>query len=243
MSTPRSAEQVLGGAPSGGNQQQQTRGLSSGSSSGSTVRRKHTTGLGASMNCIPAWFSNNCFCYQGPRQHQMRIIVHTCDTIMHSVYWRALIVIFTIVLLFGSPIQFLAFPKEADPFFDVLYTIAFVIFCFDMIFNLIVDPEYFGFDLLTRKRKTRLSSSSSSAGQQQQQHPPPTIQQYHSNHQNLLGCWPCGIGSFMFWCDVGSTGALLFDISYINTLEYATRIIDLNLDEYGVPVRDILSSV
>ena len=50
-------------------------------------------------------------------------------------------------------------------------------------------------------------------------------------------CFSLSIGSFLFWCDVVSTLALLFNISYINRLEYEMMQIHIQLNEYGVPVR------
>jgi hypothetical protein len=157
----------------------------------------------------PSFFQGCLSCLRSPRDHQIRLAVHACDGCINGIFWRTLIVLCTILLLFGSPIQFLWFPKESDIVFDALYSIALGVFCLDMIFNLCVDPEYFGFDLL---RKGRFGQSP----------------------QN--GCWPCGVGSFMFWCDVVSTGALLNDISYINSNEYGTHLVELELDSYGVPV-------
>jgi hypothetical protein len=88
-----------------------------------------------------------------------------------------------------------------------LYTIALAVFILDMILNLLVDPEYFGFDPWRR------------------------LQQPHQPKR-----WTCGVGSFMFWCDVVSTLALLHDISFINQREYEMPELKLELNEYGIPV-------
>jgi hypothetical protein len=112
-------------------------------------------------------------------------------------------------LLFGSPIQFLWIPKEGDTVFDVLYTIGLAVFILDMIFNLLVDPEYFGCNYFWRR-----------------------VQQPHQPKR-----WTCGgVGSFMFWCDVVSTLALCHDISYINQKEYEMLELNLKLNKYGIPV-------
>jgi hypothetical protein len=43
-------------------------------------------------------------------------------------------------------------------------------------------------------------------------------------------------GSFMFWCDLVSTLAFLYDISYVNTRHYAMITVDITLDGFGQPV-------
>lgn len=99
------------------------------------------------------------------------------------------------------------FPKGADVYFDVLYSVASAVFFLDIILNIFVDPEYIAFHLCRRKG---------------------------DDTQNSY--WTCGIGSFMFWCDVVSSLALLYDISYINKHEFEMLEISIVLDNYGVPV-------
>jgi hypothetical protein len=43
-------------------------------------------------------------------------------------------------------------------------------------------------------------------------------------------------GSFMFWCDLVSTLAFLYDISYVNTRHYDMITVDIALDPFGQPV-------
>lgn len=149
-------------------------------------------------------------CWRRPRQHQFRYAVHFFDRVLGSLVWKSLIVLFTIVLLFGSPVQFLFTPKEADIVFDILYTLALIVFVLDMVLNMFVDPDYFGFDPFRRNR----------------------VQQF----DQAKFC-TYGIGSFKMWCDVASTAALFYDISFINSLQYDEEVVELRLDEYGVPVR------
>ena len=153
---------------------------------------------------------------------------------MNHILWKAIIWIFTVVLLFGSPIQFLWVPKVADPIFDALYTVTAVVFILDMIFHFIADPEYFGFTLVDemRRRRRRIgggggTTTSSIASGRNVYHP--TL-------------WTCGIGSFKFWCDVVSTIAIFQDISYINPKEYEMAVISLTLNKYGLPVRNKLGT-
>jgi hypothetical protein len=103
------------------------------------------------------------------------------------------------------------FPKQADIVFEILYSIAFSFFIFDMMFNLLVEPGYFGFYLPRRARYRQ-----------------------HQPYQPRL--WTCGIGSFLFWCDIVSTAALLYDISWINPGQYALVEHNIQLNDVGVPV-------
>jgi hypothetical protein len=47
----------------------------------------------------------------------------------------------------------------------------------------------------------------------------------------------CRLGSFMFWCDLVSSATLLYDISYINPRLWDTVVIEVELDNFGLPVR------
>jgi hypothetical protein len=100
-------------------------------------------------------------------------------------------------------------PKQGDIVFDVLYSIAFSFFFLDMMFHLLVDPEYFHIPRIPRCRK-------------QQPYQP--------------RLWTCGVGSFMFWCDFVSMAALAYDISWTNPREYALKEHSIQLDDVGVPV-------
>ena len=127
--------------------------------------------------------------------------------VVRSPIWKANILIAMVLLLFGSSIQFIFFPKQADIIFDVLYTVAFAVFVIDTIMNMVINPEYFGFNTCWNRHRQDGQYSRS-----------------------------FGIGSFMFWCDVFSSFAMLYDISYINEDEFESPKIDIKLDAYGVPV-------
>ncbi|CAJ1936529.1 unnamed protein product [Cylindrotheca closterium] len=49
----------------------------------------------------------------------------------------------------------------------------------------------------------------------------------------------CVIGSFVFWCDLVSTITLLYDISWINKDEYSVREIEIQLNEFGIPIAGV----
>ncbi len=136
-------------------------------------------------------------------------VVPAMESILKSIAWKSLIVVFTIVLLFGSPIQSLLSAKEADSIFEIIYIVALIVFLVDMIFNMIVDSNYLGLDFFRRNR----------------------VQPF----DQAKFC-PYGIGSFRMWCDVVSTGALLYDISCFNPLQNRAQLVELKLDEFGLPV-------
>jgi hypothetical protein len=46
----------------------------------------------------------------------------------------------------------------------------------------------------------------------------------------------CVLGSFMFWCDLFSTGGMLFEISFFNKQYYETVDVEITLNKDGVPV-------
>jgi hypothetical protein len=130
-----------------------------------------------------------------------------CSRTVRSSFWKTVIIFATVLLLFGSSIQFMLFPKTADVIFDGLFTFAFALFIFDMILNIAVNPEYMPCNVCRRRKEEEAQA-----------------------FRRL------GIGSFMFWCDLVSSFAMLYDISYINSTEFETLEINIKLDKYGVPV-------
>jgi hypothetical protein len=140
------------------------------------------------------------------------------EKIVKSLFWRLLIAGLTFILLFGSQIQFWAFPKEGDTAFDTLYCCGFLIFMIDVVFNAYADPEYFVCDPSHRRRSNRSSQ---------------TKKGYSCRQQRF-----CSGGSFNFWCDLISSVGFLYDVSFINKREFAMHFAYIELDRIGVPVRD-----
>ena len=134
--------------------------------------------------------------------------------VVRSPIWKGVIVVAMVLLLFGSSMQFIFFPKEADIIFDILYTVAFGVFIIDTIMNVIVNPEYFSFNMWCWSKQMPEGQTTASRS--------------------------FGIGSFMFWCDVVSSIAMLYDISYINEQQFKAPKIDIQLDQYGIPVSLVL---
>lgn len=130
------------------------------------------------------------------------------SVLISSRVWHALLVFFTILLLFGAQLQELWVPKEGDIVFDILFTVALGVFAFDMLFRCYTEPQYFEFNLCGK------------------------------TFGEAPAAWgSCRLGSFMFFCDLLSTVTLLYDISYINRALVATETIDIELNGFGLPVR------
>lgn len=138
------------------------------------------------------------------------------DTIVKGCLWRFLIAALTILLLFGSPIQFWVVPKEGDIVFDALYMFGFVVFMIDIVFNTYADPEYLECDPCYRKKR--------------RQHGVDDLR------PQSVSQWSCGIGSYNFWCDLISSVGFLYDISFINQSEFEMDSVYIELDRNGVPV-------
>ena len=52
----------------------------------------------------------------------------------------------------------------------------------------------------------------------------------------------CSLGSFMFWCDLASTGVILYDVSFINKARY--QIVDVEIElEDGMQVSRLIDIV
>ena len=73
--------------------------------------------------------------------------------IMNHIFWKFLIVIFTIILLFGHPCHFWFLPASSDPVMYTLFLVGFVIFGIDMIFHCYLDPLYSPFVSCKRNRE------------------------------------------------------------------------------------------
>jgi len=122
--------------------------------------------------------------------------------------WQILLVFFTILLLFGAQFQELCVPKGGDVVFDVLFTMALVVFALDIIFRMYTEPQYFEFNLCGK-----------------------------TLGDTPVAWGSFRLGSFMFWCDLISSLTLLYDISYINKSLFNIVTIDIELDHFGLPVR------
>ena len=158
-----------------------------------------------------------CFCPQIPPA-AMDWINHR---LINTRAWNGFTILFTVVLLFGTQIQDLWCPKSSDVAFDVLFTCSFIFLIFDVFLRSVADPSYF---IFTVGRRDFRSLDGESA---------------FIRSDALCGFHTClQIGSFMFWCDLLSTLSLLWDISYIGGLRTSMVMVDIEIDELGVPVSD-----
>ena len=132
-----------------------------------------------------------------------------CREVIGSRLWRFVSILFTIALLFGAQVRDLFCPKAADDIFDILFLSIIGFFTFDILMRVDVEPNYFVFRAFGRGQTTAEDSTS---------------------------CMDVQLGSFIFWCEVGSTLALLYEVSLINKSEFGMQTIDIELGKYGAPV-------
>mmetsp|Transcript_3400 Transcript_3400/g.6552 ORF Transcript_3400/g.6552 Transcript_3400/m.6552 type:complete len:1192 (-) Transcript_3400:141-3716(-) len=133
------------------------------------------------------------------------------DAINHMA-WKFIYSICTIVMLFGTQIQDLYFPKSWDIGADVFFTLVFAFCVVDSILRSVVDPQYFTW--VFQKGSLRFG-------------------RFH--------LWKVRVGSFMFWCDVLATGSFLYEISYVSPPKQSKREVVLTLSKLGVPISGLSS--
>ena len=122
----------------------------------------------------------------GVRRWQLAIL-------LQSRVWKGLLVFGAFVLLFGSHIQMLLLPKEADVAMDAVYMVFFAFFWLDILVRVDVEPNYFH-------------------------------------------CRWTSLGSFLFYCELVSTLALLHDISFVSRRNFDVERFWISLDAFGIPV-------
>ncbi len=121
-------------------------------------------------------------------------------------------ILFYAFVLFGSQVHHIWAP-EKDTVYDILACITFSFCIVDMVFRILVEPDYFKVDIASC-RGSMLGHTT-------------TVNDNTST---------CSFGSFLFWCDLLSTGMILFDISWINRQHFDMMVVDIKLDENGFPV-------
>lgn len=137
-----------------------------------------------------------------------------CARILDSLAWRALLILLTLILLFGAQIRNMFIPASADAAADAVFLATFFIFWIDIGMRVIVEPNYFAFNLCGLGRK--IDTERPMAEQET--------------------CCNVQLGSFLFWCDVISTLTLLHEISFIDKANFSEIPILVTLDPFGVPV-------
>ena len=144
--------------------------------------------------------------------------------------WKALIICFTTILLFGAQLRDLFLPKTADLAVDIVFLIVVCFFWVDIMFRMDCETNYF--------RLYLFSSFGYSSGIAM---PRPITSSNSDSHQvdsSVGHCCgrPFHIGSFLFWCDIISTLALVREITLVDlTGMFDEARIDIRLDDYGMP--------
>lgn len=146
-------------------------------------------------------------CISSPRFRLTALFLKRC---IKSLIWRGFSVLFSVFLLFGSQMRHLWVPESADQIFDIISIVAFAFFILDMMIRIMVEPNYFNFNVCVTNRTQFAENKESSAN--------------------------CVLGSFIFWCDLISTATLLYDISFINKAQYQFTELHIELDANGSPV-------
>lgn len=145
--------------------------------------------------------------------------------ILASPYYKALLVVLTIILLFGAQIRFIFIPAAGDAGCDGVFMATFVIFWIDIFMRIDAEPHYFPLNacgVRWHRHTHRVGGGGAQNG---------------AASTTGFCCTSLEIGSFLFWCDALSTLALLQEISFIDTENFAPIWIEITLDSFGVPVR------
>jgi len=138
----------------------------------------------------------------------LSMVANKSDILVNSRLWQILVIVSTILLLFGSEIRLLIFTKKSDLAFDILFLVGFTILIGDIIFRCIVFPDYFMLQFRSKSDSNDITEGS----------PQRTF--------------PCSImiGSFMFWCDLLSSTTLLYDVELIPWNHFKTQTNHLVVD-------------
>ena len=129
--------------------------------------------------------------------------------ILNGPTWKTGMILFAFVLLFGEQVRVIFLPPAADNAVDTVFCLVIAFFLTDIGMRCDAEDGYFTF----------------------------SCRDGYATPERTQDCCPCACGSFLFWCDLTSTLALFYDISWIRTVFWAEETIDIVVDSYGVPVR------
>ncbi len=142
--------------------------------------------------------------------------------------WKALMICFTTILLFGAQIRDLFFPKSADLAVDIVFLIVVCFFWVDSLLRMDCETNYFRFYVF--------SSFGYSSGSTVPRGTTSDLREVDPSVGHCCGR-PFHIGSFLFWCDIISTVALLREITLVDpTGIFDEARIEIRLDEFGMPL-------
>ncbi|KAL3921868.1 MAG: hypothetical protein SGILL_002519 [Bacillariaceae sp.] len=139
--------------------------------------------------------------------------------------WKILYVFFSLFLLFGPSIQYLVVDEAGDIVFEIVRNVMLAFFIIDMIIRCVTDHDYFVCTLCC--------GNGAASGIPVQ----PTGGSINSlAYVETKDTEPFAFGSFLFWCDLVSTLAILYDLSYINPNVHGFNQVEIGLDSDGIPV-------
>ena len=140
------------------------------------------------------------------------ILSTKCRRIIRSRLWKLLMIFFYAFVLFGSQIHQL-WTSAGNLAFNILSLVAFGFCIVEMGLRFVAETNYFQFGMASfcQNKKYSIGGNDNSS--------------------------TCFIGSFLFWCDLVSTCATLFSVSWINPKPFEQHTIEIVLDSYGCPVR------
>ncbi len=148
------------------------------------------------IQCSPKF---NCFkCGDKQIKIMKNIINHTA--------WKIIILIMTLILLFGPPLK-LFFPKGADLYFDIILTITLVVLVADILMMFYAVPMYFVFS--------------------------PSMKARNDDEIGCL-CFAFQVGSFQFWFDFISVVSLMYDISFFNKNLNKILLLEFYVNNQGI---------
>ena len=137
-----------------------------------------------------------------------------CKKLIRSYGWKALMILFYTFMLFGHPLCRI-FSVEALVS-DVLAALAFLFCVIEMGLHALAEPQYIQYEPASLGANKSLINGGS----------------YSIKF--------CTVGSFLFWCDLVSTGVVLYHISWINKEHVRLKTFELSLNTYGFPVSRVL---
>jgi hypothetical protein len=133
-----------------------------------------------------------------------------CSRIIKHRIWNSVLILFTVTLVFGAQLRDLFFAPPADDYFDYIFLAIIGFFTIDIIMRMNAEPNYFACRAFGRGRLSMEDSTT---------------------------CWDFQLGSFVFWCELISTVALLHDIAFVRKDEFDQQEIAITLNQFGAPVR------
>lgn len=143
--------------------------------------------------------------------------------VLNSHAWKAVLTVFSAILLFGEQIRELFLPPSADNYVDAVFVLVLVFFSADILMRCDVEDNYF----VRCRRPTECCGGNGNFNNNGN---------INSNGACRCGCC-CSCGSFLFWCDLLSTLTLFYDISWIGVRHFSELSYDISLGNFGVPVR------